>query len=222
MSDIVFNLTKDEPIFNLSKDKLSISKILFCGCGWKTKGYSSVDVDLSILAVNSINEIVSTCSFQNKKRLISKCMYHFGDDLTGNDHKTDIDNEQVQLDLGNAPLNISAFYIMAGVYSGSLKDIESMYGCIRNSDQVKEVNANMTNMSDKGIMLAKVYRDDNDWKIERIDKPINTGRVYEAAPYINGTLQYGQSLSGQRITSRDQVDTNHDHGFLNWVINLFK
>ena len=221
MKKKIFNLNKEKPVFNLSKENPNILDILYCGCGWKTKGYSSVDVDLSVIAVDSMNKKVETCSFNNKNRLIANCMYHFGDDLTGNDHKTDIDNEQIQLDLGNAPLNISAFYIMAGVYSGSLKDIESMYGCIRNSDQVKEVNANMTNMSDKGIILAKVYRDDNDWKIERIDKPINTGKVYEAAPYINGTLQYGQSLSGQRITSEDRMSTESSGGFFGAVANLF-
>jgi len=221
MKKKIFNLNKEKPVFNLSKENPNILDILYCGCGWKTKGYSSVDVDLSVIAVDSMNKKVETCSFNNKNRLIANCMYHFGDDLTGSDHKTDSDNEQVKIILKDAPSSISAFYVMAGVYSGSLKDIKSIYSCIRNKDQVKEINADMTNMSDKGVMLAKIYRDNNDWKIELIDKPINTGKVFEAIPYVNGTLQYGQSLFGRRITSEDRISTESSGGFFGAVANLF-
>ena len=194
----IFNLSKDNPTFDLSKDSPNAISEMVCGLGWKTKMGRDVDLDLSVIVVDAASKVVETASFSNAKRnLLGGAMYHFGDDLTGSNAQTDMDNEQVRLKLSDMPPSVTAVWVMGSVYSGDLKNVKSCYVCVRGSDTQKLVNADMSDMSGTAIMLAKIVRDGNGWKVERVDGAMNARTASSAVGYINGEKSFGSSDGNQ-------------------------
>jgi len=194
MTDQTFNLSKDQPVFDLTKAAPSTTQLLVAGCSWKTKMSSSgVDIDLSVIACDARDNKVEIAYFGNcRKDLLGGALFHFGDDLTGSDAQTDTDNEQVRIHLDKMPANVVALYVMASLYSGSMNQISSCNVCIRDSTNAKVINADMDSLSSRAVMLAKIVRDNNEWKVELIDGGMDTPTASGALPYIKGSKTYIQ------------------------------
>lgn len=211
MADKIFNLNKDAPIFNLSKDAdASVLNDLILGCGWKCKGFKDVDVDLSALVYDKEGNHVETVYFGNKKRwLVSGSFYHCGDDLTGSNAQTDIDNEQIKVKLSYLPQNIGSVYVVANVYSGNLKDLKSCYVCIRDKEQNLLLNSSMDNLTDMGVVLAAIVRGPDGWEIHRIDVGVNASTGSATRKFINAkTMNIDTENSFRRITNSQLSNLN--------------
>lgn len=204
MSTPIFNLSKDNPTFDLSKDS-GLTDTMIAGLSWKTKGFSDLDLDLSVVAADADGNKVETASFKNARRdLLSGAMYHFGDDLTGSDAQTDVDNEQVRLRLDKMPPNVHAVWVMGAVYSGSLSFLKECSISIRDGDQNKVLSGTMEHLDSKAIMLARIVRSGSDWKVERIDGAMNARTVSEALPYIYANKSFSDSTAHSEFSSIDQ------------------
>jgi len=188
-----FDLSKDTPVFNLTKEAPSTNTLLTAGCSWGTKmsTFGGVDIDLSVIACDARNKKIEIAYFGNcRKDLLGGALFHFGDDLTGSDAKTDTDNEQVRMHLDRMPAEVHVLYVMASLYSGNMNQVSSCNVCIRDSTNAKVVNADMDSLSSRAVMLAKIVRDNGDWKVELIDGGMDTPTASGALPYIDGNKSY--------------------------------
>lgn len=184
----MFNLSKDAPVFNLTKEVPSISQFLVCGCSWKTKNNRDVDLDLSVVVVDKNDNKLEVAYYGNSKQdLLQGSLFHFGDDLTGSNAQTDTDNEQVRILLDKMPANAKSVFIMAGLYSGQMNDVTECSVCIRDSSDEKILNSTAESLSSGGVMFAKIVKnDDGEWDIERLDWPLLNGLASNVMPYIKG------------------------------------
>ncbi len=177
MSQVTFNLSKDQPTFSLAKDS-AIAKDMYLGLSWTC----SADVDLSAALVSESGQIVDSISFRNKKRwLFNDSMYHFGDDMTGSDNKTDTDNEQIRIKLDKVPANVKYIYSVATVYSGR---IEGAKMSLRESSKGPATLSGQLGGGSKGLILARLARDGDSWKVERIAATCN-GSTISSSDVVN-------------------------------------
>lgn len=206
MDDQIFNLSKESPVFDLSKDAdASILEDLILGCGWKCKGFTDVDVDLSAILYDKDGTHVETVYYGNKELwLLNNSIFHCGDDLTGSDAQTYVDNEQIKVKLANMPSNVASIFVTANVYNGNLKDLESCYVCIRDVNQNKILNSDMSNLKEKGVVLAAIVKEGANWSIARIDTPVDAFSGSTTMKFIDAsTFNVGSSVasSARRIAS---------------------
>jgi len=163
----VFSLSKDST-FDLTKAELNGD--LYVGASWKNKGRHDTDVDLSALVFDDQGRVLETVSFQNKCRwLLGNSFYHFGDDLTGNDAKTDADNEQIRVQLDNLPSNASSVFLIGSLYSGSLSNLTSCDLSIRKTQTgPKVVSASMVGLTGRGMIFGQIKNEGGAWNIKNL------------------------------------------------------
>ena len=173
--DTVFNLGKDD-IFSLSKS--SLSQEMYLGCSWQNRSSRSTDIDLSAIMLDGLGGSSTICSYKNAGEWVGgRSMFHYGDDMSGDDAKTDADNEQIRICLNEVPANITHIFVVASLYSGSMSNLKSCNVSIRKSRSgPKEVDACMSNLTEGGMILAMIIRNDNGWVIERLSVP-HSGKV---------------------------------------------
>lgn len=151
----VFKLSKSSPVFNLGKT--SNLDQLFCGLSWNTKFGSNVDLDLSALFYSESGVLLCDSSFSNaKQRLMSGAVWHYGDDLTGSDMKTDTDNERIKIDVSMLPSECTQVIIVGTLYSGTFKAVSDCTLNLRDSNNKILVSCDLTDGSSTGIVLGSI------------------------------------------------------------------
>lgn len=200
MSDQVFNLAKDA-VFDLSKSDPTLVEEFFLGASWKNKGRHDTDIDLSAIVFNDRGQKLAHANFGNKNRwLYNHSMYHFGDDLTGNDAKTDADNEQIQVQLKNMPAEATHVFAVGSLYSGSMGNLTECHMSIRKTATgPKQIDANMLDLSGRGIIFGHFAKAaDGTWTLKNISIP-HTGSTY--ADFISPCQKYLRDPSSFRTSS---------------------
>jgi stress response protein SCP2 len=198
------NLQKGQKI-DLTKGNPGLSKIMV-GLGWdevagKAKsggllgglfggGSSSaaIDCDASAILLNDQNKLTS------KERLVyfgnlqsaDKSVKHSGDNLTG---AGDGDDEQIQVDLGNVPSDIQKIVFVVNIYD-SMKRKQD-FGLIANAfirvvNPVNDQEFCRYNLTDSyagktSLVVAEVYRHNNEWKFAAIGEGTNDASLIELA-----------------------------------------
>lgn len=211
MADQIFNLSKSEPVFNLSKDAPNLLTEIVVGCSWKTKMNFDVDIDVSAIAYDAEGYEVEHAYHGNKNRwLMNSSMYHMGDDLTGSDAKTDVDNEQIILKLSKMPSNVKSVYLMGNVYDNNKSKVKSWNMCLRDTDGNKVLNADVGKAGIKGVVFAVLIRDDSGaWTFEHVDVEVNAGGYAATMKYIdakNLTVS-GSAPAQSRRNASSQLST---------------
>lgn len=179
------NLVKGQKI-NLSKDVEGLSKVVV-GLGWDAakKGLfgstRNIDCDASAIILNSEDKYKNLVYYGNRQ---AKCVYHHGDNLTGDGQG---DDEQITVDLKDMPDDIKKIVFVVNIYN--CKSKKQDFGMIRNAyirlvDEVthKEIcRYNLTeNYSGKTAMIfAEVYKKDNEWKFNAIGTGTLDGSLNE-------------------------------------------
>ncbi len=199
------NLQKGQKI-DLTKGNPGLSKIMV-GLGWdevssgKPKsggllgglfggggggGAAAVDCDASAILLDANEKLTS------KDRLVyfgnlqsgDKSVKHSGDNLTG---AGDGDDEQIQVDLSNVPSSVQKIVFVVNIYDCVKRKQD--FGLIANAfirvvNPVNDQEFCRYNLTDNyagktSLVVAEVYRHNNEWKFAALGQGTNDGSLSE-------------------------------------------
>ena len=192
------NLSKGQKI-SLDKEAGGQLTRVVMGLGWdvvKKKGLMSflgggggaeVDLDASCIMFDINNQPVDTIWFQ---QLQSKdgSVVHTGDNRTG---AGDGDDEQIVVDLTRVPPTVKTLMFVVNSFTGqNFSQIENAVCRVVNQTTNQEV-ARYT-LSGQGShtaqIMAKVYRHNNEWKMQAIGENASGRTFQELMPMMNAYL----------------------------------
>ncbi len=184
---MAINLTKGQRI-SLKKEAPGLTKIM-CGLGWDvadSKGILGLfkgddfDLDASVLCLNEKGKLKTKYEviyFGNLNHR-SGAIVHLGDNLTGEGAG---DDEQIIVDLPKMPNDITKLLFVVNIYN--CKQRKQNFGMVKNAF-VRLVDlannqeiARYTLLGEEyegktGMILAEVYREDGEWKMEAVGKGV--------------------------------------------------
>lgn len=196
------NLQKGQRI-SLSKEAPGLTKLI-CGLGWDVAKRSgggffsnfggsghNYDLDASVICLDANGKLTdqkNVIYFGNLQHS-SKAIIHQGDNLTG---AGDGDDEVIIIDLPRIPGNIAKLIFVVNIYECVTRkqdfgQIENAFVRLVNSSNNKELAR--YNLSGKeymgmtGMILAEVYRHNNEWKMAAIGNGVNVpglGKLIES------------------------------------------
>lgn len=186
------NLTKGQKI-NLQKEDGSQLSRVFMGLGWDAAGgilglgSGSIDLDASCVMFDENKNIVDTVSF---RQLHSRdgSVRHSGDNLTG---AGDGDDEIINVDLTTVPTSVKAIVFTINSYQGQTFD--KVKNCFaRLVDSVSNREICIFKLAEKGshtgMIMAKVYRHNEGWKMAALGLPANGRTVQEIVEPVKAQL----------------------------------
>ncbi len=186
------NLQKGQRI-SLSKEAPGLTKLI-CGLGWDVAKRSgggffsnfggsghNYDLDASVICLDANGKLTDNKNviyFGNLQHS-SRAIIHQGDNLTG---AGDGDDEVIIIDLPRIPANIAKLIFVVNIYECVTRkqdfgQIENAFVRLVNSSNNKELAR--YNLSGKeymgmtGMILAEVYRHNNEWKMAAIGNGVN-------------------------------------------------
>lgn len=190
------NLTKGQKI-NLKKDNGGELSNVFLGLGWDVaksggffgfgKSVADIDLDASVVLFDANKKAVDVVYFG---QLNSKdgSIRHTGDNLTG---AGDGDDEVIKVDLARVPNNVSALVFTVSSYRGQTFDqVENAFCRLVDESTGQAVATYKLSASGghTGLIIAKIYRHNGEWKMHAIGEPINGRTVSDMMPMLVGVL----------------------------------
>jgi len=194
------NLQKGQKI-DLTKGNPGLSKIMV-GLGWdevakpKSGGLlgslfgggssAAIDCDASAILLNDQNKLTS------KERLVyfgnlqsaDKSVKHTGDNLTG---AGEGDDEQIQVDLSNVPSDVHKIVFVVNIYDAIKRKQD--FGLIANAfirvvnpvnnQEFCRFNLTESYAGRTSLVVAEVYRHNNEWKFAAIGEGSNDASLSE-------------------------------------------
>lgn len=139
-------------------------------------GGDSIDLDASCLMFNDAGELVDTVWFRQLDSR-DRSIHHTGDNLTGDGAG---DDETIQVNLSSVPESIKSLVFTVNSFRGqTFERVANAYCRILDQNGNKEIAK--YSLSDckgnhTGMIMAKVYRHNGEWKMHAIGEPCN-GRV---------------------------------------------
>jgi tellurium resistance protein TerZ len=165
-------LVKGQKI-SLSKEAGGQLQHIHVGAGWDPANESDeIDLDLSCLMISENSEVVdmvySNLLPGGSLRSRDGSMQHSGDNLTGDG---DGDDESVTVDLSKVAADIKSIYFTLGSFSGQpFSTIANAFCRVVNKDNGTEMARFEVSEggSHKGLVIAKIYRHNGEWKMAAI------------------------------------------------------
>lgn len=192
------NLTKGRPVslakgqkVNLRKDGGVALTMVRMGLGWDPVkkgglfGSRSVDIDLDASAILfADNQIVDVCYYGQLKSKDGS-IQHTGDNLTGDG---DGDDEVINVDLTRIPPYVTTILFIVTSYKGhTFAQVQNAFCRLIDATTNSEL-ARYTlhgGMPYTGMVMAKVFRGADGWKLEAIGEGIQAKHPGEAAPQLH-------------------------------------
>jgi tellurium resistance protein TerD len=185
---------------SLSKEAPNLSKIM-CGLGWDVArrsgggffgvfdGGHNYDLDTSVISLNAngkLSDPQNIIYFGNPRHW-SNAIVHQGDNLTG---AGEGDDEVIIVDLPRIPAEISKLIFVVNIYDSIARkqdfgQVENAFVRLVNLSNNKELArynlsgneyAGMT-----GMILAEIYRHNNEWKMAAIGNGVKSNGLGEIA-----------------------------------------
>ena len=191
---MAINLKKGQRI-SLKKEAPGLTKVM-CGLGWdvvESKGLFGLfkgddfDLDASVFCLTNNNKLKSKSDvvyFSNLKHS-SGAITHLGDNLTG---EGEGDDEQILVDLTNIPNDILKLVFVVNIYKArqrqqSFGQVKNAFVRLVNLSNNKEI-ARYSLLGEEydgktGMILAEVYREDGEWKMEAIGTGVMVNGLQE-------------------------------------------
>jgi tellurium resistance protein TerD len=196
---MTINLQKGQRI-SLSKEAPGLTKII-CGLGWDvlkpagggflsklgSKVVADYDLDTSVICLNDAGKLVDNNNiiyFANLQHP-SGSIVHQGDNLTG---AGDGDDEVILIDLSRIPANISKLVFVVNIYDcqsrkQDFSQIENAFVRLVNTTNNQELaRFNLSGQDYQGMtgmVLAEVYRHNEEWKMAAIGNGISVNGLTE-------------------------------------------
>lgn len=190
------NLTKGQKI-SLEKEAGGQLTQIVMGLGWdvvKKKGFmglfggeTEIDLDASCIMFDLNNQPVDAIWF---KQLQSQdgSILHTGDNRTG---AGDGDDEQIKVDLSRVPASVKTLMFVVNSFTGqTFAQIENAVCRVVNQANGQEVaRYNLTGQgSHTAQIMAKVYRHNNEWKMQAIGEYASGRTFQDLMPMMNAYL----------------------------------
>lgn len=174
---------------NLNEEAPNIKRILI-GLGWDPikrgglfKVASAMDIDASVICIDDHGKREDVVYYGNLKHS-SRAIVHTGDNLTG---EGDGDDEQIEIQLDQVPLNIERLAIIMNIYEAYSRhqDFGGVKNCFVHVDDVgtgKELvryNVDGNFKGKTGIFVADIYRYNGEWKVKAIGEGVKVANIQE-------------------------------------------
>ena len=174
----------------------ALSKVVM-GLGWdakKTKGFfgigskeQSIDLDASCILFGENKDKLDEVWFRQLKSKDGSIV-HSGDNLTGDGEG---DDEQIIVDLSRIPSNVKTLVFVVNSFTGqNFSQIENAFCRIVNQSNGKELAR--YNLSCQGshtaMVMAKVYRHNNEWKMHAIGENCSGKTFIDLMPVMQANL----------------------------------
>lgn len=182
------NLVKGQKI-NLSKEVTGGLTKIMVGLGWDAvkKGFfgskPDIDCDASAIILGKDGKY-RTCVYYGDRSAESKCVYHHGDNLTGDG---DGDDEQITVDLANITDKVEKIVFVVNIYNCVARKQD--FGLVKNAyirlvDESTGKEICKYNLSDDyagktAMVFAEVYKKDGEWKFNAIGQGTNDSSISE-------------------------------------------
>ncbi|WP_277370540.1 TerD family protein [Rhodococcus rhodochrous] len=195
------SLTKNRPVSLVKGQKVTLRKdggvaltFLRMGLGWDPVekrglfGNRSADIDLDASAVmfadNQIADVVYYGQLQSKDGSVQ----HQGDNLTG---AGEGDDEVMLVDLTRVPAHVTTVMFIVTSYKGhTFEQVQNAF-CRLVDGTIDTELARYTlqgGMPFTGMVMAKVYRQGSEWKLQAIGEGMQAKHPGEAAPQLGRFL----------------------------------
>ena len=187
------SLTKGQKISLSKEGGGSLTKILV-GAGWDPANESEeIDLDLSCLMIGEDRSIVDLVysNLLPGGSLTSKdgSILHSGDNLDG---EGDGDDESCNIDLTRVAPNVKHLVFTLGSYSGqAFSTIANAFCRVVDSSTNKELarfDVSSGGGASKGLVIARVYRHNGEWKMAAIGEYHANGRTANDFKEISARL----------------------------------
>ncbi|ACB51873.1 bacterial stress protein [Crocosphaera subtropica ATCC 51142] len=191
---MAINLKKGQRI-SLKKEAPGLTNVM-CGLGWdvaESKGLfglfkgNDFDLDASVLCLTSKGKLKSKSDviyFGNLNHG-SGAITHLGDNLTGEGQG---DDEQILVDLTKVPDDIVRLVFVVNIYKArqrqqSFGQVKNAFVRLVNLSNNKEI-ARYSLLGEEyegktGMILAEVYRDDGEWKMQAVGTGVMANGLQE-------------------------------------------
>lgn len=200
---MAISLQKGQRI-SLSKETPGLSKII-CGLGWDVikrggggffsnfgnKAGEEYDLDASVICLNDAGKLIDNQNiiyFGNLQHP-SGAIVHQGDNLTG---AGDGDDEVIIIDLSSIPTTISKLVFVVNIYDCQARkqdfsQIENAFVRLVNAANNRELaKFNLSGQDYKGMtgmVLAEVYRHNQEWKMAAIGNGVSVNGLSELVQF---------------------------------------
>ena len=191
------NLTKGRPVsltkgqkVNLRKDGGVALTMATMGLGWDPVekrgmfGSRAVDIDLDASAVLFADDQIVDVCYYGQLRSKDGSILHQGDNLTG---AGDGDDERINVDLTRVPPYVTTIIFIVTSYKGqTFAQVQNAFCRLIDATTDSEL-ARYTlhgGMPFTGMVMAKVFRGPDGWKLQAIGEGIQAKHPGEAAPLL--------------------------------------
>ncbi|MFD3809772.1 TerD family protein [Rhodococcus sp. NPDC058639] len=195
------SLSKNRPVSLVKGQKVTLRKeggvaltYLRMGLGWDPIekrglfGNRSADIDLDASAVLFADHNIVDVAYYGQLQSKDGSVQHQGDNLTGEGAG---DDEVVLVDLTRIPAHITTVMFVVTSYKGhSFEQVQNAFCRLVDGTTNGEL-ARYTmqgGMPFTGMVMAKVYREGNSWKLQAIGEGIQAKHPGEAAPQLGRFL----------------------------------
>ncbi|MBM4569013.1 stress protein [Rhodococcus hoagii] len=191
------NLTKGRPVSLAKGQKVSLRKdggvaltMVKMGLGWDPVekrgmfGSRAIDIDLDASAVLFADDQIVDVCYYGQLRSKDGSIQHQGDNLTG---AGDGDDEVINVDLTRVPPYVTTIIFIVTSYKGqTFAQVQNAFCRLIDATTDSEL-ARYTlhgGMPFTGMVMAKVFRGADGWKLQAIGEGIQAKHPGEAAPQL--------------------------------------
>lgn len=142
-----------------------------------------MDIDSSVVVVDGRGSKTDLIYYGNKRGL---GITHMGDDLTGSNKQGVYDNEEININLNGLDTNTKKLIFVANIYNAGRKHFGMVKGAYirvlnaENREELVRFNLAEEFANDKGIIVAEMYKEGNEWDFKAIGKGTgNAGTLNE-------------------------------------------
>ncbi|MEU5841420.1 TerD family protein [Rhodococcus sp. NPDC047139] len=195
------SLTKDRPVSLVKGQKVTLRKdggvaltFLRMGLGWDPVekrglfGNRSADIDLDASAVLFADNQIADVVYYGQLRSKDGSVQHEGDNLTG---AGEGDDEVMLVDLTRVPAHVTTVMFIVTSYKGhTFEQVKNAFCRLVDGTTNSEL-ARYTlqgGMPFTGMVMAKVYRQGSEWKLQAIGEGMQAKHPGEAAPQLGRFL----------------------------------
>jgi stress response protein SCP2 len=187
------NLSKGQRVSLRKQDGSSLSLVRM-GLGWdpiKKRGLfgnRETEVDLDASAILFADQQPVDIAFFNQLRSKDGSVQHTGDNRTG---AGDGDDESIVVDLNRVPAHVTTIIFVVTSYEGhTFAQVEAAF--CRLVDETTRAELTRYTLSggtpSTGMVMAKLHRDGNSWKMTAIGEPVNGKQPLELIPVLGRFL----------------------------------